>query len=300
MKVKLEKLSSVKKRIFVEIEEEELNKEWEEIYKQLGKEVKVPGFRPGSVPPEVVKMRFKDLAARRLLEKVIPQSFSKIIQDHNFKPVNEPSVSDIKLKDNSLEFTFTVDIIPEFDPPSYRGIPLRVEEIKIDDEEVEKLLSNIKEEFKKNQNISLPADLEDKKFCQSLGCKDKEELKTFLKAQLYLAKFNNRLQNLRNQLIEHLVKEKKNLEIPPALLDRYHKEIVNQEIELLKQRGIKEEDIVRIKKHVEEKSKPVVEKQLRFYLILEKIAQKEGIEIKEDEQFEDRIISFLLSEADFK
>ena len=43
-----------------------------------------------------------------------------------------------------------------------------------------------------------------------------------------------------------------------------------------------------------------MEKQLRFYLILEKIAQKEGIEIKEDEQFEDRIISFLLSEADFK
>lgn len=58
MKTNLENISSVKKRLLVEIDAEEVKKKTNKVYRELGKKAKIPGFRPGKIPRNILERHF--------------------------------------------------------------------------------------------------------------------------------------------------------------------------------------------------------------------------------------------------
>ena len=81
MKVNVEEISAVKKKIHVEIPEDEVTKEIDSFYEDLKKKAKIKGFRPGKVPREILERYFKDYAKGEVLQKLIQDTYPKALSE---------------------------------------------------------------------------------------------------------------------------------------------------------------------------------------------------------------------------
>ena len=147
MKVDVEKVSPCRRKLKIEIPNMELKKELESVYQELGRSVKVPGFRAGKVPREVLEKRFSKEAQDELLKKVIPEAYSKAIQEKKLHPVGHPHVKEVQFKENApLSFEALFDISPEIKLKNYKGIKLKRKKVAVKDEEVAQALENIRQQ----------------------------------------------------------------------------------------------------------------------------------------------------------
>ncbi|MEE9418568.1 MAG: trigger factor family protein, partial [Desulfatiglandaceae bacterium] len=83
MKTSLEDISSVKKKILIEIEPEEVDRQFNEAYRELGKRVKIPGFRPGKVPRSILEGRFRKQVVEDVTKELISDTLPKALEEVN-------------------------------------------------------------------------------------------------------------------------------------------------------------------------------------------------------------------------
>ncbi|MBF0511426.1 MAG: hypothetical protein HQL13_03760 [Candidatus Omnitrophica bacterium] len=167
-------------------------------------------------------------------------------------------------------------------------------ESEVTDEEVEKAMDI----FKKGRGEG-QTELNDS-FAKGLGFPSLEEFKTALKRQLALDKDRNNQMDVENQIVEDLIKNAK-LMVPQSLvmnnLERRLHELLNR----LKSSGSKEEDLKKKEEEYRKALLPVVEKEVRVYLILEEIARLENIASSNpNESVPGKVMEFLLKEANWK
>ena len=128
MKSAVETLSPTRAKLTVEVPFEELKPSLDAAYKQIAKQINVPGFRRGKVPPAVIDRQvgrdavldqaINDVAARR--------STSRRCRSNYLEPLAQPEIEVTKLEDNeALEFTAEVDVKPEITLPAYDGLEAR-------------------------------------------------------------------------------------------------------------------------------------------------------------------------------
>lgn len=147
VKVDVEKVSPCRRKMKIEIPDVELKKELESVYQELSRNVKVPGFRAGKVPREILEKRFAKEAQDELLKKVIPEAYSKAIREKNLHPVGHPHVKEVQFKENApLSFEALFDISPEVKLKNYKGIHLKRKKVAVKEEEVAHALENIRQQ----------------------------------------------------------------------------------------------------------------------------------------------------------
>ena len=138
MKVHVETLSPIERKLSIEVEPDQVAAELGRAYHALGERVRLPGFRPGKVPRRILEQRFRgeveDDVARRLVEK----SYLSAIAEHGVEAVGEPQVTGAHLVlDAPFAFEATVEVRPEVAPKDFQGLPLKrltpkVEEAQVD------------------------------------------------------------------------------------------------------------------------------------------------------------------------
>lgn len=134
-----------KKQLRLEISAETVRTETDKIAADLARKVSVPGFRPGHVPKSVVKTRFRKELRDEMLSHLLPHSLGDAIREKDLKVVGEPSVEDLKFKDDeSIDVTFNVEVAPEFTLSSYKELPLTRHDYKIRDEDVESTINRLR------------------------------------------------------------------------------------------------------------------------------------------------------------
>lgn len=135
-----------KKQLRLEIPAETVRTETDKIAADLARKVSVPGFRPGHVPKSVVKTRFRKELRDEMLSHLLPHSLGDAIREKDLKVVGEPSVEDLKFKDDeSIDVTFNVEVAPEFTLSNYKELPLTKREYKIRDEDVESTIDRLRQ-----------------------------------------------------------------------------------------------------------------------------------------------------------
>src|SRR4051812_6976698 len=93
--------------------------------KEYGKKVKVDGFRPGKAPLALLQQRYGDAARGDALENAVQEATSKTLKEKNIKPAMTPKVDVTKFEnDNVLEFTLSVEKMPEIEPSDLAKIKL--------------------------------------------------------------------------------------------------------------------------------------------------------------------------------
>jgi len=141
-------ISSTKKRLTVHVPREVVSSEVNAAFNEVNRTVKVPGFRPGKVPRNVLEKRFGKEVRAQVLEKLFPEAYGKALRDNGLHPVTTPVFeSSIEVDpDKPLDVTMTVEVRPEIPELKYEG--LEVEDIPRDptEEEINHALEAIRKE----------------------------------------------------------------------------------------------------------------------------------------------------------
>jgi trigger factor len=135
-----------KKQLRLEIPAETVHAETDKIAADLARKVSVPGFRPGHVPKSVVKTRFRKELRDEVLSQLLPHSLGDAIREKDLKVIGEPSVEDLKFKDDeSIDVIFNLEVAPEFTLSNYKELPLTKRVYKVRDEDVESTIERLRQ-----------------------------------------------------------------------------------------------------------------------------------------------------------
>lgn len=149
MKSTVEQLSPTRVRINVEVPFTELQPEFDQAYKELAKQVRLPGFRPGKAPAKLLEARIgRGAVLEQVVNSAIPARYGEAVTAQDVKPLGQPEIDITKLEDNDeLVFTAEVDVRPEITLPDLKAIKITVDPIVINDDEVDAELQNLRARF---------------------------------------------------------------------------------------------------------------------------------------------------------
>ena len=146
MKTTVEEISTIKKKILIEIPEDEVKKEIDSFYVDLGKKTRIKGFRPGKAPRNILERHFKDYAKAEVTQKIVEDSFPKALTETNLQPVASPVIEPGEIEPGKdFQFSATVEIKPDIQLEGYTGLTIEGKKEEIKEEEVEERLKNLQD-----------------------------------------------------------------------------------------------------------------------------------------------------------
>ena len=149
MKIEVEAVSPVEKKVTVEVDPTRVTEELDRAYASLGRRVKLRGFRAGKVPRSVLERNFRDEVERDVMQKLVSAGFDDAVRDQDIKVVAPPRV-DLKdtgqLKaDQPFRFTATVEVKPKLEPKDYKGLEATRRPVDVTDQMVSDELTRIQD-----------------------------------------------------------------------------------------------------------------------------------------------------------
>ncbi len=159
MRSTVEPVEPTKVKISVVVEPDELGPAIERTARRLGREVKVPGFRKGKVPRQVLEARIgrQALVAEAIEHEAVPEFYAKAVEEHGVEPLSRGKVDPPDYQDGQpLQFSATVEVKPKIDLPPYRGIEVERPELDVTDEHVDAQLDQLRERFAQLEVIGRP------------------------------------------------------------------------------------------------------------------------------------------------
>jgi len=141
MKTSVEEISSIKKKVFIEIPEDQVNKEVESFYKDLGKKAKIKGFRPGKVPRNILERYFKDYVKTEVVQKLIQDTYPQALSEIDLQPVSPPVIDPGEFEGGkSFQYSAVIEVKPDIKLEGYTGLKIEGKKEEVKDEEVEERL----------------------------------------------------------------------------------------------------------------------------------------------------------------
>mgnify|MGYP003731107393 FL=1 len=165
MKASLEDISQVKKKLSVEIDAKEVNKKLNTAYGKIGKQTKIPGFRPGKVPRKILESYFGSQVEADVASELVNESFPKAVEETGAFPLNQPQLEkgEVKLNEKFV-YSATMEVRPKFEVKDYLGLEAEKEIVSIGENEVLKKLEQIREGNGKLESLAEPRPIQDGDF----------------------------------------------------------------------------------------------------------------------------------------
>ncbi|MFT3871140.1 MAG: trigger factor [Nocardioides sp.] len=160
MKSAVETLSPTRAKLRVEVPFEELKPSLDAAYQQIAKQINVPGFRRGKVPPLMIDRHVgRGAVLDQAINEVVPQKYVEALQENSLVPLAQPEIEVTRFEDNeTLEFTAEVDVKPEIVVPDYAGLQASVEDATVTDADVEEQLQVLRERFATLKDVERPVE----------------------------------------------------------------------------------------------------------------------------------------------
>src|SRR4030067_2522129 len=92
MKVNVEEISPIKKKVNVEVPEDQVIKEVDFFYRELSRKAKIKGVRPGKVPRNILERHFKDYVKTEVIQKLIQESYPQALSEAKLHPISNPLI----------------------------------------------------------------------------------------------------------------------------------------------------------------------------------------------------------------
>ena len=150
-----EELGQCRTRIKFGIPYEDVKAAIDRAFDQVKGTAVIRGFRPGKAPRQMVERKYGSIIKEKAFDKLLPESYYNAVREKELHPVNDPTFEDIKYETGQpLTFVATVEIMPDFDLPKYKGIEIKKAEIKEPDEEdIRKVLDMHREHHAKYEPV---------------------------------------------------------------------------------------------------------------------------------------------------
>jgi len=117
METQLEKINAVECRVRVQIPWEEISPRFDKKLRELQGQARVPGFRPGKVPPQMVERMFGASVREELARDIVQETFQSAVTQHNRVPLTQPVLEEGKLvKGEPFIYRARFEVPPELQP----------------------------------------------------------------------------------------------------------------------------------------------------------------------------------------
>ena len=144
----------LKREFKVVIAADDIDLKINERLSELAPTLRLPGFRPGKVPAQLVKKRFGQSVLGEVLEKSVNDSSQKTLDDRGLRPALQPSIEVTSFEEGKdLEFSLTVELMPEIDPIDFSAISLEKLVAVPGDKEINESLEKLSEQHKGSEPI---------------------------------------------------------------------------------------------------------------------------------------------------
>jgi trigger factor len=159
VKTDVEELSPTRVRLTIEVPFEELKPNLDRAYREVARQVRIPGFRPGRVPPRVIDVRVgRGAVLEQAVNDAVPQLYGKALQENDVVALGQPAVEITRIDDGKeLAFTAEVEVRPKFELPDIDGLPVTVDDADVTPDQVEEYLGALRERFASLKGVDRPA-----------------------------------------------------------------------------------------------------------------------------------------------
>jgi trigger factor len=149
VKSTIEELGPTRVRMAIEVPWGDLDHAFGEVYKDLKRQVKIPGFRPGKVPNRVLDQRIgRPVVLEQVVQHAIPEVYSEVVRENQVRVLGQPDIEVTRLEDNdTLAFTAEVDVAPKIELPPLDDLAVTVDDVEVTDDEVDEQISVMRERF---------------------------------------------------------------------------------------------------------------------------------------------------------
>jgi trigger factor len=154
MKVRVEEVSSIERKLSIEVEQARVTNELDRAYSQLSRQVKIAGFRPGKVPRRILEQRFREQVEDDVIRKMVERAYLEAVQEYQVQPVSNPQVTNDGLRPNE-PFTFQarVQVKPKVEAKEYRELPLKKADAAVSDERVEEQVEKLRQSMSRLEPV---------------------------------------------------------------------------------------------------------------------------------------------------
>lgn len=149
MKSAVETLSPTRVRLTVEVPFDELRPSVDQAYREIARQIRVRGFRPGKVPPRLVDQQVgRGTVLNEAIQHALPQLYGTAVRENELEVLGHPDVEVTELADGDrLAFRVEVDVRPQFELPDYEGLEVAVTDAEPSDDQVDEQVEAMRERF---------------------------------------------------------------------------------------------------------------------------------------------------------
>jgi trigger factor len=161
MQTTVEETDKHKVKLTVEVPPEEFGKDLDRAYRKVSQQVRVPGFRKGKVPRQVIDAQIgREAVMGEFIEDAVPQYYRDALREHDLAPITEPDIDLEQVEEGKpFVFTATVEVRPrlKLEEADYKGIRVERPSIEVSDREVDELVDGLRERFAELEPVAHPA-----------------------------------------------------------------------------------------------------------------------------------------------
>jgi len=158
----VESPTDLKRVLTFEVPRDRVEKEIMDIIKEIGKDMTLPGFRPGKAPMDIMKARFGKTAEKEAIEKLIPEAYQKALEKESLRPVLPAEISEMKYQDGEpLTFQVAIEIFPGVEVGEYKGVKVRREVKPVEDTDVDREVESLCDRLSRFDKLDRPSETGD-------------------------------------------------------------------------------------------------------------------------------------------
>ncbi len=148
MKIQVETISPVEKKVTIEVDPQLVTQELARAYASLGRRVKLRGFRPGKAPRKVLERNFKEQIESEVLERLVGQTFGEAVRQESIAAVAPPHVQVAEPglgEGQPLKYTARVEVKPKLEPKDYKELEVTRRLAEVTDQMVSEELTRLQD-----------------------------------------------------------------------------------------------------------------------------------------------------------
>jgi trigger factor len=166
-------VSGLERRIDLSVATVDLDKDVDQRLKRMGRNVKLPGFRPGKVPYSIVKQHYGEQARSEALSEALDRVFGEAVQSQKLRVAGYPRIEPKKNDDaGKIEFSAVFEVYPEFKIGDVSAEAIEKPLLEVGAAEIEKTLDILRKQRVRYEDVSRAAEAGDRVVIDFLGKKD--------------------------------------------------------------------------------------------------------------------------------
>jgi trigger factor len=147
MKVEVENQPPGMATLRIELAPDVVRKEWDAIAANYSRYARIPGYRPGKAPRQVIEKKFRKEIQDEVTKALVSKSYHEAIEEKKLRVVSLSDVGDVEFGDDrSMRFRAVVVTAPEFNLPDYKQIPVQLPSTAVNEAEVDAALERLREQ----------------------------------------------------------------------------------------------------------------------------------------------------------